>query len=352
MHFDTTAGVFAQAVSAGELAGRGGDNGSVRLVADGDVVVIGSDGETSVAARCAATVHSSGSVIVVGRALAAYCSGLESDAPLVVRLEGGRLVVRGNGRVYHFATFEGTYSQVDSAGDDGVAVGAQMITRLYSAVRHAVDPRTSLVKLTIGDGRAVMYATDSYRLASASTPLAGGPTSILIPTTGLSLALRQAPETLCVDQRGRVATFTSPYISTTVRLGAAAFPAVETVLVDEETNACDVERSALERALGRLASVAGSEPLRCRIREGLIDVTVASGEGAGGERIAGGTVEGTGREEVEFGISGKHLIDALSACGGKDVRIGYSSERRPIRVSSISSDVSIACIIMPVVWDA
>lgn len=346
MRIETTAAELAHAVATAEQAIRGAAMGSVSIVATGGgIQVVGSDGELTLAVSLDGTCSQEGNASVIPKPLAAYAAALSGDVQLSCRVEGGRLIVDGAGRTYKFALVESVAATVTTPGEGSSVCSAAHLQSLYSACRHGVDPRTQLVKLSAGEGRLHMYATDSYRLVSASVERVEGSWSILLPSNALAVALRHAPEQLVVDQRGRVAAFRGAKVETTVRLGAGGFPAVEGVIAATPGNACELPTEGLLEALQRISSVAGNEPLRCELTDTQLVLTAVSAEGTGSEVVAA-TVD----VPIAFGIGAKNLRDALQACDTARVRCSYADARAPIHLMNTESDVQVTCVVMPIVW--
>ncbi len=346
MRYSTTAGSFGHAVAVCEPAVRSSGQFGIQIDAQPDgITVIGTDGEITTTATVDGAVSEPGTAVCVAKPVASYCATLDPVTKLEVHTDGGYLVVRGGGRVYRFALLAERYPAVERAGSEAVLVPAGAISQLLTAVRHAVDPRTGLVKLTAGDGMLRLYATDTYRLAMAAVPVSDGSWSVLLPVHGLLAAMRHQPEHIAVDPKGRVATFTGVAVETTVRLGVAAFPAVEGAIGVGGTTTIELDRTGVERALQRLASVAASEPLRVELDSAHgVRITALSSDGTGVE-----TVPATVVEPVTFGVAGRSLLDALHACGGTAVAVSYTDARRPVQVASVGAEPAVICILMPIV---
>ena len=341
MRFRTTAGVLAAGLSAGESGARA--VGLVRIKVDGgSVVVAGADGEVGVVLHLRAEGVEDGEIVVPPKPVIAYSQTLDPDQTIEVSTEGMSLIVTGDGRVYRF-TGSGTRTiEIESPGDGSHQARAEGMGEMLAMVRHAVDPRSNLIKLSCRDGLMRMDATDAYRIASVQVPGRDGDTwSALFPIGGLQLALKWHPEELAIDPKGRVASFRGGGVETTIRLAAAEFPSVETVIEKKGAVRWTLRRDEAVRALKRIASVAGSEALRCEVREGEMCIKVSSGEGSGTEYITTG-----GEGEGWFGISARNLLDALSAAGEESVELCYQDPRRAVHLCAGGGTF----VIMPVVW--
>jgi DNA polymerase III sliding clamp (beta) subunit (PCNA family) len=348
MRFHTTAGALSSACNAAELAARtsAGNVATIKAV-DGRIVVVGSDGEISTSATIAGSVSAAGVVAVPAKPIAAYCSTLPAATAIDVAADGSELVVTAGTREYRFPCFDERPAVLEAPVEDSTHILAGGVADLLATVRHAVDARTQLVKLSGSDGVMRMYATDTYRLCVAETSTGSyeGDWSILAPVPTLLVALRHDPESLRIDQRGRLASFANDAVETTVRLSIANFPAVEPVLQTTPGNELILDAGATVGALNRLNCVAGNEPIRVSITADTVSLSVASGSGRGSEHIA---VQGA--VAASFGVTAKYLNDAVTACRTKTVALSYGSGSAPIHVRSTDPKHPVTCVIMPAVW--
>ncbi len=341
MKFRTTAGALAAGLTAGEAGARG--VGLVRLGVTGEHVAIsGTDGEVGVDLILRAEGVQDGEVVVPPRSIIAYSQTLEPEVGLEITLDGRTLNITGDGRVYRFSTSETRLVTIEKPGEGAHRAKAGHVGAMFVVVRHAVDPRNNLVKLSHADERLRMYATDTYRVASTGVAAeAGDAWSALFPVGGLQLALKWSPEELTIDPKGRVAVFTGGGVETTIRLGAAEFPAVESVTDRHGAQHWGLRRAEVSRAVQRIATVAGNEALKCSIQDGELCIKVNSGEGSGVE-YAG--VEGEG--EGWFGIGAKNLMEALNSLDSDVVDLYYDDPKKPIYLCGNGTTL----VIMPVVW--
>jgi DNA polymerase III sliding clamp (beta) subunit (PCNA family) len=349
MKFHTTAGALSSACTAAELAARTSAGNVATIKAEnGRIIVVGSDGEISTSALVAGEVLSGGTVAVPAKPIATYCSTLVSATRIDVAADGGELVITAGTREYRFPCFDERPAVLEAPFEDATHIFASGVDELLATVRHAVDTRTQLVKLSGSDGVMRMYATDTYRLCVAETATGSyeGDWSILAPVQTLLVALRHAPESLRIDQRGRLASFSNDTVETTVRLSVANFPAVEPVLQTSPANQLTLDAAATITALNRLNCVAGNEPIRVAITSDSATLSVASGSGRGSELLP---VQAA--TPASFGVTAKYLHDAITACKTKTITVAYGSSSSPIHVKSTDIKHPVTCVIMPAVWD-
>jgi DNA polymerase III sliding clamp (beta) subunit (PCNA family) len=341
---------LAAALTAADAAVKGGSVIGAHSVAqlsvvDGVAHVVASDGAVSLRTQIAAVTAEDGSALVAPHPVAAFAASLPAGTRVECRVEAGRLVVATSELQYRFAVTEGTYPAIDEAGGEVISIPATGLVAMLAAVRHAVDQRSAMVKLAAVDGTMRMYATDSYRLAMAQRPGVDGTWSVLFPLQWLQFALRYDPVSFDIDQRGRLATFKGPDMTVTIRLGAAAFPAVESALAGTPASSVRFDTRDLTGAVNRLSSVADGEPLRIQV-DGRVELRAVSGLGDGVETVDGQQTGDAGW----FGVNAKNLVDAVTACG-EHVTLSYGAPNQPIWCDGERDGVTVRCVVMPTVWN-
>jgi len=344
MRLRTTAAALREACATAETAAR--PAGNIEIAAgDEGIHVTGGDGEIGIRRKLAGSVETAGSVVCHAKALISYAGAVAEDTVLDVVKEGAMLRVTGGGRVYKFSVIEQNYLPVEEPGEGAHIVSAGGLVEALAAVRHAIDPRNSLVKCSANEGVLCMYSTDMYRGASASVDVDGeGSWAVLFPSGGLHAALRLGPHSMHIDPRGRIAAFYGESFLVSVRLAAAEFPAIEGVLAQRGETKWVLHTTETLRALKRLAAVAGGEALRCEIAEEELCIQASSGEGTGVEYVG---VDGEARGA--FGANAQLLIDALESVGGEEAILQYQDPRKALHVSGRRGGCDVVCVVMPVV---
>jgi DNA polymerase III sliding clamp (beta) subunit (PCNA family) len=346
MKFRTTALRLATALRAAEAGARGSGLVRVETFKEGGVSLTGSDGEYGVVVHLEASGEESGSAVIKADALASYASALEEETAIEAETEGSTLRITGGGRVYRFSIIEGGYVKLEVPEAAVSYEDAEKVFVLYNKIKHAIDPKTQLIKLSNNEGVLSMAATDTYRLACAETKGTDlGSWSVLIPSGGLQLAGRFRPEVLKIDPRGRLASFHGNGVDTIIRLGAAEFPSVESVLRDKGSIGWKLYSHDLQKALQRLGSVVGLNPLRCEIIEGEFRLSASSQDGGGVEYL---NLNGEG--SGNFGMAVRNLVDALQGLGDGEISMYYSAPERPIHLTHERDGVLTTCVVVPVRW--
>jgi DNA polymerase III sliding clamp (beta) subunit (PCNA family) len=345
MRLRTTAAALREACASAETAAR--PAGNIEIAAsEAGIHVTGGDGEIGIRRKLAGSVEAHGSVVCQAKALISYAGALAEDTVLDVTKESTMLRVTGGGRVYKFSVIEQQYLPVEEPGEGGHIVAADGLTEALAAIRHAIDPRNPLVKCSVNGGELYMYSTDMYRGAAASFAVDGdGSWAVLFPAGGLQTGLRLRPHSMHIDPRGRIAAFYGESFLISVRLAAAEFPAIESVLAQRGETKWILHTTETLRALKRLAAVAGGEALRCEIAEEELCIQASSGEGVGVEYV--GVV---GEASGAFGVNIQLMVDALEAIGDEEATLQYQDPRKALHVSGRRGGCEVVCVVMPVVY--
>lgn len=349
MEFTVTADRLSNALSAADGVVKGGSvlgplPAAEIVVQDGHATVVASDGVVSLRTTFAVTNSHNGSVTIAPHAIGAFLSNLAGTTAVTCRRDGQLLVVSAGATAYRFATIDSVYPAIEEAGGEVQTCTTAGLPAMLHAVRHAVDARTGMVKLTAADNKLRMYATDSYRLCVASSDHDDSQWSVLIPISWLQFALRYSPDRVDIDQRGRLASFHGADVSITIRLGAAAFPAVASALVTRPAHHARVHARTLLAAAGRLASVADNEPFRVHITPTALTLSAMSSVGDGHEHV-----EATSDSEGTFGVAVRNLIDAATACG-ETIDLYYSDPKQPVWMLGSRDGIDVHCVVMPAFW--
>jgi DNA polymerase-3 subunit beta len=164
--------------------------------------------------------------------------------------------------------------------------------------------------------------------------------------------LRELPRTIgstkvTAQLLDREAIFTSDKGTLRLRLIDGSFPKYQSLLPDVYPNQVVVEKETLIEALGRVSLVAEDHiPVRLKLMEGGIEVTVTRQDvGAEAEHLDG-TYTGTD-EEVSIAFNPRYLQDGVSAIPGESVRIRVIDAFKPSVIDQ-GSDDDFLYLLMPV----
>lgn len=317
------------------------------------VRVIGTDLEMTVVTTGSVEVLEAGRAVIPGRLLAEAVRKMPSGVVTVGAGEGDVEIV-GRGPRFHLRQLSlDDFPQVDDGPVDGTEVDGEALAAAISQVAIAASgdaarPILTGVLFESSEEGLRLVATDSYRLALRDLPGVGIAGSGLIPARGL----RELPRTVgaakvTVAVREREAVFSSERGTLRLRLIEGSFPKYRSLLPDSYPNQVVVEREALLEALGRVALVAEDHiPVRLKIAEGGMEVTVTRQDVGGESEHISGEYQGSD-EEVVIAFNPRYLADGVGAVSSERVRIQVIDGLKPSVIDGVDEE-GFLYLLMPV----
>ena len=193
-----------------------------------------------------------------------------------------------------------------------------------------------------------MVATDSYRLAKRDLAGVGLEGTGLVPARGLRELARTigAPKVIA-QLRDREAVFSSDRGTLRLRLIDGNFPKYQSLLPKTYPNQVVLNKEELLDALGRVALVAEDHiPVRLKLMEGGVDVTVTRQDVGGESEHRSGEFTGTD-EEGTIAFNPRYLQDGVNAMPGESVRIQVIDSYKP-SVLDTGTEGNFLYLLMPV----
>lgn len=202
------------------------------------------------------------------------------------------------------------------------------------------------------DGKLVVNATDSYRLAYKKVDLDSNDKldfNITVPTKYLNDVYHSIPSTLdklkiSINNQKISFEFYDTIIQT--RLLDEAFPDTTKLIPTSFTQKLEVKAKDLAEAIDRASFIKsdGKNIVKLAINSQNVNITAANQIGSSYENIPVTYFEG---KEFEISCSGKYLIDAIKAIDEDDIVLSFSGELRPFLITPKEDD-SIIQLISPV----
>ena len=202
------------------------------------------------------------------------------------------------------------------------------------------------------DGKLVVNATDSYRLAYKKVDLDSNDKldfNITVPTKYLNDVYHSIPSTLdklkiSINNQKISFEFDDTIIQT--RLLDEAFPDTTKLIPTSFTQKLEVKAKDLAEAIDRASFIKsdGKNIVKLAINSQNVNITAANQIGSSYENIPVTYFEG---KDFEISCSGKYLIDAIKAIDEDDIVLSFSGELRPFLITPKEDD-SIIQLISPV----
>lgn len=331
-------------------------SGILLRAVDGRLELAATDMELSIRTSLDANVDGDGSVVVPGRLLADLTRLLPNDEVTIeYREEEGVLHVRCGPAEYRLNTYSAEdfprLPDVDTAAPHALSVDALLET--LASVGRAVSrdearPVLTGILVRIGDGKLVMAATDSYRLAYKETPLGGSAPELeaIIPARALEELRRLAPTGGTIElavQENQVLFGIDGTWLTTRRIDGQ-FPKFDELRPKEFAHEVTLPREELLDVVRRVSVMAHrNSPLRLRFTEGEVTIWTQTQDVGEARESLPARFEG---DPLEIGFNAEFLRDGIESPSGDEVRLRLIDPLRPGLIQDAGDDFWY--LIMPI----
>jgi DNA polymerase III sliding clamp (beta) subunit (PCNA family) len=316
----------------------------VLLVAGrGRLLVTGTDGETTIAARVGTPGCAPGRVLVAPKPLAGWLATHDRLDQVALEGDGTDLVATIPGhRPYRFRGLNASFPAPRITRTSEAVAGLAGLGAAVAAVRHAAD---AAIRLRQAPEGLWVEATDNHR--AAAVLLAGvdlGGMNAIVPLGPLAEMGRQQVTQLALDPRGRELRGSSDKVWISTRLAAVPFPEVDQLVHAVPDRSVTVDRTELNRALTRLGAVADGAPAKLAVNSSKLVIETHNGEVGDGAESLDAVGDGGG---FTCAVAVRYLIEAVAAHDTENVHLRWSEPLRPLYVTS-DDPGSRLTVVMPV----
>jgi DNA polymerase-3 subunit beta len=314
-------------------------SGILVRTAEGRVELAATDMELSVRTTLEAQVSGEGAAVVPGRLLVDLSRLLpESEVAIEHRDEEGTLQVQCGPAEYRLNTYgaEDFPRLPDPATAPMSTVAADALLETLASVSRAVSrdearPVLTGILVRFGNGKLVMAATDSYRLAHRETPVEGDVPELeaIVPARALEELRRLVSPggTLEVGVQENQVVFGVDGTWLTSRRIEGQFPKFDELRPKEFKHEVTLPREEFLEVVRRTSVMAHrNSPLRLRFAEG--EVTVWTQTQDVGEARETLPVRFDG-EPLEIGFNAEFLRDGIESTTGDELRLRLIDPLRP-----------------------
>ena len=312
--------------------------------ASGDQVILsGSDLETSSKSIFNADISQHGKVLVPGKLLAEISRSLPNK-PITITLDGTRVLVTSGAAKFTLPTLSiDEYPNLPELPETTGTVASDIFATAVAQVAIAAGRDDSLPTLTgvhveINEETVTLAATDRYRLAVRE--FVWQPTQPGVSTTALMRArtLADAAKSLVgsknvslsfapAQSNDRLAGFAGDGKSMTSRMLDGTFPPYRHLLPQEVTTTAVVEVAPFLDSVRRVALVTDKTvPLRLEFKDGALSLEAGAGEEAQATESIEITLNG---EPISIAFNPVFLADGLQAIGTPYVQISFTGSNKP-----------------------
>jgi DNA polymerase-3 subunit beta len=305
----------------------------------GRLELAATDMELSIRTALDAQVDGDGAAVVPGRLLVDLSRLLpDNEVTIEFRDEESTLRVSCGPAEYRLNTYGAEdfprLPEVDAAPTSTVSADALLDT--LGAVQRAVSrdearPVLTGVLVKFAEGKLVMAATDSYRLAYKETPLEGTVPEMeaIVPARALEeiRRLATAGSTLELGVQENQVLFGIDGTWLTTRRIEGQFPKVDELRPKEFTHEVTVPREELLDVVRRTSVMAHrNSPLRLRFAEGELTVWTQTQDVGEARETMPVRFEG---DPLEIGFNADFLRDGIESTEGEELRVRLIDPLRP-----------------------
>jgi DNA polymerase III subunit beta len=323
---------------------------------DGTLELAATDMELSLRSSLAAGIAEPGTVVVPGRLFVDIARLLPADDVEIAHSpEEGRVSVVSGSASYSLHTHSAEdfprLPEVEAAQTFSVAREAllETITRVgRSASRDESRPVLTGVLVRFGQGKLVMAATDSYRLAVKETPIEGSVPELeaIVPARALTELGRVAgsQDSIELGVHENHVIFRAGDVLLTTRRIDGQFPDYRQLVPEQFEHEVRLPRGELLDVVRRIAVMAQRNlPLRLRFAEGELTVSVQAQDL--GEARESMPAPFTG-EAMEIGFNAEFLRDGIESVEADEIDLRLISPLRPGLIRSEEDEFQY--LIMPI----
>jgi DNA polymerase-3 subunit beta len=328
----------------------------IRLeAAAGTLTLSATDMELSLRTSLDVQVDGAGTTVVPGRLLAELSRLLPEGEVELASTEDGRLQISCGSASYTLHTYAAEdfprLPEVDAASLFSIDREAFLDTvgRVgRAASRDESRPVLTGVLVRFEQGRLIMAATDSYRLAVKETPVEAGVAELeaLVPARALTEVQRLAAgsDQLELGVLENQVIFELGGTTLTTRRIDGQFPNYRALLPEAFEYEVTLPREELLDVVRRTAVMAQrNAPLRLRFAEGELTISARTPDVGEAQESMPAPYSG---EPLEIGFNAEFLRDGVDSIEGEDVRLKLISPLRPAVLQG--SDDDFTYLIMPI----
>jgi len=323
---------------------------------DGSLELAATDMELSLRSSLQADIASPGTVVVPGRLFVDIARLLPAgEVEIAHSREEGRVSVVSGTATYSLHTHSAEdfprLPEVDAAQTFSVVREAllETITRVgRSASRDESRPVLTGILVRFGEGKLVMAATDSYRLAVKETSLEGSVPELeaIVPARALTELARIAggEETVELGVHENHVIFRAGDVLLTTRRIDGQFPDYRQLIPEQFEHEVRLPRGELLDVVRRIAVMAQRNlPLRLRFAEGELTISVQAQDLGEARETMPAPFTG---EAMEIGFNADFLRDGVESVDADEIDLRLISPLRPGLIRSEEDDFQY--LIMPI----
>ena len=323
---------------------------------DGTVALAATDMELSLRTQFGAEVGSEGAVVVPGRLLVDLTRLLPAAEVLLDhRVEENTLHIACGSAEYHLRTYAvEDFPRLPEPVEGALSMlpGEPLLETIgrvsRAASRDESRPVLTGILVRFEEGKLVMAATDSYRLAVKETAIEGSVPDLeaIVPARALEELRRIAggSDQVGIGMHDNHAVFVAGGVTLTTRRIDGQVPNYKQLLPETFEHEVTLPREDLLEVVRRTSVMAQrNSPLRLRFSEGELTVSAQTQDvGESRETLPAGF---TG-EPMEIGFNAEYLRDGIESIVGDELLFRLINPLRPGLIQGVGETFSY--LIMPI----
>jgi DNA polymerase-3 subunit beta len=322
----------------------------------GELELAATDMELSLRTTASASIEGEGTVVVPGRLLLEIARLLpEADVVVEHKPGEGRVAITAGSARYslhtHAAEDFPRLPELEAARTFSVprATLLETVARVSrSASRDESRPVLTGILVRFAEGRLVMAATDSYRLAVKETPLEDSALDLeaIVPARALTELGRVAAgaEEIGLGVQDNHVVFVAGDVVLTTRRIDGQFPDYRQLIPEQFEHEVTLPRGELLDVVRRIAVMAQRNlPLRLRFAEGELTISAQAQDVGEARETMPAAFAG---EAMEIGFNAEFLRDGIESVEAEELELRLISPLRPGLIRSEADDFQY--LIMPI----
>jgi DNA polymerase III subunit beta len=238
--------------------------------------------------------------------------------------------------------------------DNLVSLPAENLTAALEAVRFAASTdqaRAILcgIRMSAGEGKIDMVATDSYRVSMVETDVATSDLKVdtVVPAAGAkALASMHGEVRFGIAEAGYIYA-SDGNVSVYLTPLAGEYPNVTRLIPEEFASTVTLDVASVKEVMSFISATSDVDSSVVVNATGLGVSMSPSKAGMDFTQRTSVDVEGSLEgEDIEFGVNPKYFKDALLAAGGETVKVFLPSPLKPMVIEG--SNASLKQVVMPV----
>jgi DNA polymerase-3 subunit beta len=315
----------------------------IDAMADGHLRISAFDLELGISTTILASVEAAGSITVPYRVLSEIVGRLDSDAALLLTVDGTAVSLSSATGSYQLSGHDAddfpALPVVDTAGAVSVALVEPMRAALAAAATDESKGIICGLHVAIEAGTMRIEATDGHRMVSRTQP-ADGAIDIILPTRSISAIQRLDSPTVTLAASNSQAVIIADGITITSRTLAGTFPAVAKLVPESFKHTVTADRIALIAALERIAII-NSDVVRLSVKNKTLSIVADSEASSGAEKL---TCSGS---FPDAGFNVRYLVDGLKHLDGAKVQMQANAATTPVVMTPVDIEGQLY-LVMPV----